>query len=175
MQNKQRLIVDMDGVLADVYSQFLKMDEAETGVRQPIEKILGLPEYEAFKHGRKHVNSPGFFINVPLMEGSVAVIEKLNTAYELFIVSAAMEFPNSLTEKLTWLTNHFPFLTWHQFVFCGSKTVIQGDIMIDDHFKNLDYFKGRTLLFTQPHNYGQDEKGHERVHTWHDIEKLLLP
>ena len=46
--------------------------------------------------------------------------------------------------------------------------------MIDDYFKNLNYFKGKTLLFTAPHNALADARKHKRVHTWRDIEKILL-
>ncbi|MEI9865673.1 MAG: hypothetical protein WDN00_14205 [Limisphaerales bacterium] len=98
----------------------------------------------------------------------------MNDRYELFIVSAATEFPQSLGEKVEWLEEHFPFITWQQIVLCGSKKVITGDIMIDDHFKNLDFFKGRTLLFTQPHNQNQNDKGHERVNSWGEVARLLL-
>ncbi len=59
-------------------------------------------------------------------EGSQEVLKEINKKYDLFVVSAAMEFPQSLSEKLSWLKNHFPFLTWKQIVFCGSKTVVHG-------------------------------------------------
>ena len=131
-------------------------------------------ENEVFKNARQYVNAKGFFRNAPVMEGSVEALKELNKKYLLFIVSAAMEFPNSLTEKHAWLNEHFPFITWQQIVFCGSKTIVQGDIMIDDHYKNLDNFKGQTILFTQPHNEGHDDKGHTRVHKWNDILKILL-
>ncbi|MEG7769311.1 5'-3'-deoxyribonucleotidase, partial [Listeria monocytogenes] len=78
------------------------------------------------------------------MESSQYVLRRLNSLYEVFIVSAATEFPQSLTEKQAWLNEHFPFITWQQMVFCGSKTIINADIMIDDHFKNLDHFNGKT-------------------------------
>jgi 5'-nucleotidase len=108
------------------------------------------------------------------MKGSVEAVKQLNEKYEVFIVSAAMEFPNSLPEKYEWLAEHFPFLTWHQLVFCGSKNVVQGDIMIDDYFRNLDPFNGQTILFTQPHNVGMNNKNHIRVGCWDDILQLLL-
>ena len=172
--NKKRLLVDMDGVLADVYKQFIAMEEKESGIKLPIEILVGKPEYEVFKNGRKHVNTKGFFRNVPLMNGCVETMKKLNEKYDVFIVSAAMEFPNSLPEKYSWLKEHFPFITWQQIVFCGSKIIVHGDIMIDDHYKNLDNFKGQTILFTQPHNDGHDDKGHTRVHSWKDILNILL-
>ncbi len=174
MEIKKRLIVDMDGVLANVYSQFLDMDEKDFGIRQTVESTMGKPEAEVFKNERQYVLSKGFFRNAPLIEGCVEIMKRLNEKYDLFIVSAAMEFPQSLPEKLEWLAEHFPFLNWKQFVFCGSKAVVQGDIMIDDYFKNLDYFKGQTILFEQPHNYGQSDKHHTRVKTWAEIERLLL-
>lgn len=171
---KKRLIVDMDGVMADIYSQFIAYDEKEFGYRQPIENMLGKREKDVFKNARQYIFENGFFRNAPVMEGSIEAVKQLNEKYELFIVSAAMEFPKSLSEKYEWLAEHFSFLTWHQIVFCGSKTVVQGDIMIDDYYKNLDFFQGQTLLFAQPHNFGHDDKTHTRVETWDDILKVLL-
>lgn len=173
MNNTKTLIVDMDGVLADVYSQFLLLEEKEFGARQLLKDIKGRPEDEVFKNAKKYVHSKGFFRNAPVMEGSIDALQELNKKYNLFIVSAAMEFPNSLNEKLEWLNEHFPFIQWQQIVFCGSKTVVHGDIMIDDHYKNLDYFKGKTILFTQPHNEGHDDKGHIRIPGWKDVLQIL--
>jgi 5'(3')-deoxyribonucleotidase len=59
-------------------------------------------------------------------------------------------------------------------VFCGSKTIIKADIMIDDHFKNLDQFEGETILFNQPHNQLMDAGRHTRVFSWQQIEELLM-
>ncbi len=168
------LAVDMDGVLANVYSQFIKMHAEEFGATLLEEDLHGLTEDEAFVHLRIHVNLPGFFRTAPLMDGSRDVLKKLNDNYKLFIVSAAMEFPNSLIEKHAWLMEHFPFITWRQIVLCGSKEIVRADIMIDDHFKNLDFFKGQTILFTQPHNIKSSDGVHQRVNSWQDVERLLL-
>jgi 5'(3')-deoxyribonucleotidase len=170
----QRLLVDMDGVLADIYAQYLKFEAAESGMKRSLESLRGRSESEVFINIRKYLFSKGFFRDTPVIQGSYNGIKKLNSQYELFVVSSATEFPQSLSEKMEWLEEHFPFLTWQQMVFCGSKSVIQGDIMIDDHFKNLDNFKGKTILFTQPHNYGLPDKKHTRVNSWEEILALLL-
>ncbi|ANH80138.1 5'(3')-deoxyribonucleotidase [Niabella ginsenosidivorans] len=171
----QRLIVDMDGVLADVYSQFRKYEKEESGINQEPHAIIGKKEGEAYKNVRIYVNTPGFFLEAPVIPGSIEVMEQLNREYELFIVSSAMEFPLSLYEKYQWLQQHFPFLSWQQLVLCGSKKVVSGDIMLDDHFKNLDHFNGKTILFTQPHNQLADPGRHERVNNWKEVAELLLP
>jgi 5'-nucleotidase len=170
---KQTLIVDMDGVLADVYAQFKSFAINESSTLPVLENLYGKPEHEVYPNAKKYVNAIGFFINAPVIDGSVEALKILNDKYDLFIVSSATEFPNSLKEKYDWLNKHFPFITWKQMVFCGVKTIINGDIMIDDHFKNLDYFKGKTILFTQHHNYGHDAKHHFRVNNWNEILALL--
>eukprot|EP01035_Chromulina_nebulosa_P064076 gene64076-87634_t len=145
----------MDNVMADVVSQFVIWYHRETGYLATPESMLGKNECAAFPDpllARSFLYKPGFFRNPPVMEDCVEVMRKLNEQYDVYIVSAAMEFPNSLGEKYEWLQEHFPFITWHQFVLCGSKAVIKADYMIDDHLKNLDFFDGEKLLFTAPHN-----------------------
>jgi 5'-nucleotidase len=169
----KRIAVDMDGVLADVYRQFIAYHEKDTGVRLEIEKLDGLPEFVAFPNGHRHANTKGFFRTVPVVPGSRDVLERINQRYQVFVVSAAMEFPASLEDKREWLNEHFPFIHWRQIVFCGSKEIVKADIMIDDHLKNLDKFEGDTFLFSQPHNHGLQTK-HRRVDSWEEIAELLL-
>ena len=134
-----------------------------------LEDVIGVEERKAFPHINEYVYAKGFFRTAPVVKDSVEVLTELNKTYELFIVSAAMEFPQSLPEKLEWLNEHFSFLSWQQIVFCGSKKIVDADIMIDDHFKNLDLFKGTSLLFTQPHNQLKNDGRHKRVDSWKEI------
>ena len=170
---KKRLIVDIDGVLADIYGQFRKFELKDFGHNQDLYKITGKLEEEAFVNGEIYMATQGFFRHAAVIKGSVEAIEKLNQTHDLFIVSAATKFPNSMAEKQEWLLEHFPFITWEQIVFCGTKEIIKGDIMIDNHFKNLDKFYGQTILFSQPHNLNRIENGHSRVTNWKEIIKLL--
>lgn len=170
----KRIAVDMDGVLADCFEQFVKYDFADTGMRKTRAEGAGKTDEELFAKARTFVYQPGFFRDMPVIANSQEILYKLNEKFEIFIVSAATEFPQSLPEKQAWLSEHFPFIQWQQIVFCGFKTIVQADIMIDDHFKNLNHFKGKTILYTQPHNELADEGRHTRVHTWKDIEQLLL-
>jgi len=165
----------MDGVLADVYSRFFELHENEFGVRLTTPEIIGLKEAEAFPNQLKWVNTPGFFRTIPVMPGSNHGLKKLNDNYEVIVVSMATEFPESLTDKQLWLMENFPFISWKQMVFCGCKNIINADIMIDDHPKNLDNFDGKTIIFTQPHNMNLNDHRHRRVNSWAEIEKILLP
>ncbi len=170
----ERIAIDMDGVLADVSEQFFLYDERDFGKRRNLEEVTGKLESIAFPKCREYVFTKGFFRTAPVMKESQDILSELNKRYEVFIVSAATEFPHSLSEKYEWLNEHFPFITWQQMVFCGAKTIIEADMMIDDHFKNLDHFKGITFLFSQPHNFLQNAGRHRRVSSWKEIADILL-
>ncbi len=170
---KSQVLVDMDGVLADVYGQFIKMEYRDSGIRLNREDLCGKSEEEAFPSFNRHVREAGFFRTAPLMEDSVEGLKLLNDKYNVLIVSSATEFPGSLIEKQQWLNEHFPFITWEQMIFCGRKDSIKGNIMIDDHLKNLRYFEGRKVLFSQPHNMCVQDQMYQRVTGWKDIMEML--
>ena len=163
----------MDGVLADVYSRFFILHEQESNQLLNINDVAGKLEEEAFPNQRKWVSKPGFFRNLPVMSGSVEGLRNLSRKYDIIVVSLATEFPDSLTDKILWLKDNYPFITFPQIVFCGNKSIIRADIMIDDHPKNLDHFEGETLMFTQPHNMLMNTR-HKRINSWAEIETHLL-
>lgn len=172
----KRLIVDMDDVMADATGQFIHYYEQEFGIRIDRSVLNGKDEGEGFPENqaalRQFPYRVNFFRTMKVNENSQEVMEKLNRKYELFIVSAAMEFPQSLPEKLEWLNEHFPFLTWKQFVFCGSKAVVHGDYMIDDLPHNLEKFNGEKFIFTAPHNLHFNQ--FNRLNNWREVGERLL-
>lgn len=170
------LIVDMDEVIADPVTKLRAWYQRDHGKTLAEEEILGrelreavIPEHAPCFY--RYLNTPGFFRDLPLMEGARDVLEDLNQRYALFLVSAAMEFPNSLKDKYEWAMEQLPFLTWQQICLCGSKSIVQADIMIDDRAKNFSVATGRPLLYAAHHNIYVE--GYERVNNWKEIAALL--
>jgi 5'-nucleotidase len=171
---KKSIAIDMDGVIADIEAQVLTWYERDYGIKYTREYLMGRSEKDLFPEKgliRKFVLTPSFFRTLPVMEGAVEALQTLMQDFEVYIVSAAMEFPLSLNEKLEWLGVHFPFITWHNIIFCGDKSIINTDYMIDDHIKNLDHFKGKTLMFHAFHNTTYTH--HIRVNNWKEIVAIL--
>ncbi len=165
----------MDNVIADVATHFLDLYEKETGIRIPHEALNGISESEAFPDKTavmRYLFTPGFFRNLPLMPGAQEALKTLQEKFEIYIVSAAMEFPLSLAEKKAWMEEHFPFISWRNIIFCGDKSVIGTDYMIDDHLKNLDCFKGKAFLFHAGHNIHVNH--HTRLHNWEEAVQILM-
>lgn len=166
----KRIAIDMDGVLANVEPQLVKFYKQHYGIETTVEAIQGMSGSEAFpedKVERRVVNTPGFFRTLEVMPGAIEAVKKLMENYEVYVVSAATEFPLSLYEKYEWLKEYFPFIDWRHIVLCGDKSIIHTDYMIDDYCKNLDYFCGKTLMFHAYHNTTQNH--HFRVHNWAEI------
>ena len=170
----KRIAIDMDNVIADITTAFLDSHEQETRIRLIPDDINGKLESEAFPNVMNWVNTEGYFRNLRVMPDSQRVIKKIMEQYEVFIVSAATQFPRSLYDKMMWMEEHFPFIGWEHICLCGFKTIVKADILIDDHFKNLDYFEGETFLFTATHNVLAENGRHKRVNSWLEIEEILL-
>jgi 5'(3')-deoxyribonucleotidase len=170
------LLLDMDNVLADALGQFIRYYEAEFGTKVTRESLNGKPEIEGFPSHADRVYEyafqKGFFRGMDPVPGSQAAVKRLAGNFRIHVVSAAMEFPQSLSEKFEWLGEHFPYLHWKQFVFCGTKSVVNGDIMVDDLPENLERFSGERLLFSQPHNLQFNT--YHRLDDWVEAEEHLM-
>ncbi|MEZ4988278.1 MAG: 5'(3')-deoxyribonucleotidase [Saprospiraceae bacterium] len=163
---RKTIALDMDEVVADVMPKFLDAYEQEFGIRLKRSDYWGKKVYDipGAEHIRGVLRDKGFFRDLPLMSHCKEVVETLTASYDVFFTTAAMEFRNSLEDKYDWLLEHFPFISWKNFVFCGDKSIIRADYMIDDHVRNLLKFQGKGLLFTASHNV--DEQRFTRVDDW---------
>jgi len=171
------LYVDMDEVMADTYGAHIEIYNRDFQERLTLDACMGNEVWRSVPKDRqssvrKHARNRGFFRELKPIVDSQTVLKKLNEKYEVYIASAAMQFPNSLEEKSDWLDEHFPFITWQKRILCGDKHVLRGDILIDDRSYNLENFEGRPLLFTSPHNIHTN--GYERVSNWKEVAKKLL-
>jgi len=149
---KQRIAIDMDDVMADTHAKFVRLYLAGQTPRYTLDELKASSFHELFDQDEYSVISnrvyePGFFRDIPVMEGAQDVIAGLITKYDVFVASAAQEFPNSLREKWDWLQEHFPAISWRNYVFMGDKSVLNTAYLIDDMPYNLHTFQGQGLLF----------------------------
>lgn len=113
------------------------------------------------------LDEPGFFRDLKVIEGSQETLLSLSHHFELFIATAAMERPASFTAKYEWLQEHFSFIPDKNYVFCGDKSIIHADYLIDDSVRHFQHFAGTGILFSAPHNL--HETGYVRVNNWQEV------
>ncbi|AKA34764.1 5' nucleotidase, NT5C type [Flagellimonas lutaonensis] len=171
------LFVDMDEVLAETYLRHIELYNQDFGENLTVEECKGKEVWQVVPKERQksiqnHANTIGFFRDLKPVKDSQEVMRELCDRYEVYIASAAMQFPYSLKEKSDWLDEHFPFIHWRKRILCGDKYILRGDVLIDDRSYNLEPFDGSTILFTSPHNIFQN--GFERANNWQEIAEKLL-
>ena len=167
----------MDDVMADTHAKFVRLYLEGEMPRYTLEELKEKSFHELFDEDEyriisKRVYEPGFFADIDVMEGAQDVIAGLMKKYEVFVASAAQEFPNSLREKWDWLQTHFPAISWHNYIFMGDKSVLNTAYLIDDMPRNLRTFQGEGLLFDALHN--REDTEFKRVKSWQDVAKVLL-
>ncbi|GAA4409478.1 5'-3'-deoxyribonucleotidase [Nibrella viscosa] len=174
---KQRIAIDMDDVIADTNQKFIDIYLNGEAPRFTIEQLKEksfheLLDEQEFRTLFRNVYEPGFFRDIRIMDGAQEVVNRLMERYEVFIATAAMEFPNSFADKYEWLAEHFPAIHWRNIIFLGDKSVLNTDYLIDDLPRNLHTFSGEGLLFTALHN--RHETDYKRVNNWQEVAGLLL-
>ena len=171
-----RILIDMDDVIADATQRFLEWYERDFGVHYTKKDLYGtklhliVPE-EHKKTVKEYPFREDFFKDLAVIDNSIEMVKELHNRFEVYIASAAMEFPFSLPHKNQWLDAHFPFIHWKRRIFCGVKSVLKGDVLIDDHDFNLSVFQGRAIMFSCSHN--MNETKYERLNNWRDAEKFF--
>jgi 5'(3')-deoxyribonucleotidase len=210
--SRPTICVDMDEVLADALAEhLLRYNRDFASGHQQTERELTLADL----HGRwiwdavpphrvrdleRYMLSEDFFRVLPVMPHAQRVIERLQSRYEVYIATAAMEVPSSFTPKFRWLAEHFPFIPASHIVFCGHKGILRADYLIDDNPRQLRLFEDKEtapiqtlssrpersaverfavlpsqregILFSSPANV--NVTGFRRVNDWLDVERLFL-
>lgn len=172
----QRICVDMDEVMADTLAEHLRrynqaFDEAVTTEDLVGKGLWEVTPAERQQQLRAFLDAEDFFEDLALMPGAQRVLKELSSRFEIFIATQAMAVPNSLGPKYRWLQRHFPFVPATHYVFCGDKSILRADYLIDDQPRNLHIFQGTGLLFTAPHNL--TTTGFIRVDNWKQVREYF--
>lgn len=168
----RRICVDMDEVMADTLSEHLRrynqeFDESLTAADLTGKGLWEVTPLDRQQQLRAFLDAEDFFEDLPLVPGAQDVLKALTARFEIFIATQAMTVPNSLGPKYRWLQRHFPFIPPTNYVFCGNKSILRAEYLIDDLPRNLQRFEGHGLLYTAPHN--KNVTGFTRVDNWQQV------
>jgi len=167
-----RICVDMDEVMADTLAEHIRrynqtFDEDVTPQDLAGKGLWEIAPQDRQQQLRAFLDAEDFFEDLAVMPGSQAVLQQLSSRFEIYIATQAMAVPNSLGSKYRWLQRHFPFIPPSRYVFCGDKSILRADFLIDDLPKNLLRFQGQGLLYSAPHNLSAT--GFVRVNNWEEV------
>ncbi len=167
----------MDEVIADAVSEHLLRYNRDFNEQVTAADLEGKWLWDIVQQDRhaaleRYLRSEDFFAVLDVMPEAQRVMEALQSRYEVYIATAAMEVPTSFTAKYEWLGRHFPFIAPAQIVFCGEKSILHADFLIDDNPRQLRRFQGQGILYESPHNL--NVTGFPRVRNWLEVEAMFL-
>ncbi len=157
----KRIAIDMDEVLADTLAEHIaryNRDHGEAITKADLQgkwlwDIVSIDRHERLEG---YLRSEDFFEDLPVIADSPRVLRALTERYEVFIATSAMEFPNSFGPKYRWLLRHFPFLDPRHFVFCGDKSILNADYLIDDQPRHFQTFHRQRDFVLRSAQHGCD-------------------
>lgn len=166
----------MDEVMADTLAEHLRRYNMDHGTSVEKADLAGKWLWQAvpFEHHERlqqYLDTPEFFSSLTVISGAQEVLRQLSEDHEVFVASAAMEVPRSFNAKFEWLEEHFPFIPRSHMVFCGTKSILAADFLIDDNPRQLRAFAGHGLLFSSPHNLLAN--GWTRVENWEAVSRFF--
>jgi 5'-nucleotidase len=176
-----RILVDMDGVIADFEGGFLDR------FRQchPDLPYIPLNQRNCFYVKEQYPEdigplleeiylSKGFYLELPPIEGSVEALTELSKKdYDVYIcTSPLLKNPYCLQEKYDWIINHLGEDWAKRMVIAKDKTIIQGDILIDDKpdIKGIQKPTWEHIIYSQPYN---EQITSKRRITWNDWRTII--
>jgi 5'-nucleotidase len=175
-----RILVDMDGVLADFEGAFLDIYRRN----YPDKPFIPLAERNSFYLRDQYApelrsfiegiyNSPGFYLDLPLIKGSAEGLqEMISTGHDVWICTApSSSNPTCIQDKFDWLNRHFGSDLTKKLIVTGDKTIVRGDILIDDRpeVTGAQEPSWQHILYSQPYNANITSKRRLTWDNWRSV------
>jgi 5'-nucleotidase len=170
----KRILVDVDGVIADLHTEWLHYYNIEYKDNLTIDKIVDwdMQKFVKPECGAKifdYLYDPTLYDRVAPIDGAISSIRWLRQhGFDVRFVTSGVQ-----PAKIQWLGDcglllgeHFMFSP--DVVVAHDKSIIRADILIDDNVNNCNDFSGLSILFAQPWN-SEHKTGHYRADNWPDV------
>lgn len=192
---KKTIIIDVDSTLAnstetifDIYKEERNITDKEYH-RNFLWDFKGLIEEDYLNRALNLFGEDKFFDRLQLYPEAYRVMEKLNRKYILKICSVHKD--ETSHKKIAWLRKQLPFIPEENIIILSyengfDKSMIEGDIIIDDKFSCIKGDRELKILFgdfayNKYENLTKEEKIEYtisnnilRAENWLVIESMLL-
>lgn len=165
----KKILVDMDGIVADLATPWFEIYNK----RHP-DDILTTENQRTWDFGKSAkykgdiysiLKTEGLYRELKPIEGSQDAIKAIqaikaadgSAAYEVFFLTASITAPDILADKSWWVRHHFPNVPIKNFFTGYKKSMVKGDVFIDDSPRNMSEYRAawpdaKILTIEYPYN-----------------------
>eukprot|EP00746_Dinoflagellata_sp_MGD_P153461 gnl/MRDRNA2_/MRDRNA2_84260_c0_seq4.p1 gnl/MRDRNA2_/MRDRNA2_84260_c0~~gnl/MRDRNA2_/MRDRNA2_84260_c0_seq4.p1 ORF type:complete len:1564 (-),score=326.01 gnl/MRDRNA2_/MRDRNA2_84260_c0_seq4:74-4213(-) len=164
LPNERFVLVDQDNTFTNFNEQVVKIAEKEMGLTPFTLCSRAYEGYDSVHEQdiKRIFNRKGFIESLSPMNGALEAIKRLGKKYEVFLVTAPPKTEYAASEKIEWVSNHLGPEWVSRMVITDQKTLVFGNILIDDAPKPLgtNAFTPHWthFPFKQPWNEGMERR-----------------
>jgi 5'(3')-deoxyribonucleotidase len=196
MEEKKKVVIDMDGTLVDFDKTFTKklskvlktdlhkVDGRTYSLEETISRYANITIEEAKDVMSSIWNKKGFWKSLYPYEGAIEVTNELSEYCSVSICTRIPSgCPNAFIEKERWIIKHFPNIQIEFFAVSNGarKTRIKCDYIVEGRLKEIRFCPSGTvaILINRPWNTKESIEWSEdlefiRVSSWKDILPIIL-
>jgi 5'(3')-deoxyribonucleotidase len=167
---KLKVFIDIDNTLNNIFDGFWNCLMRDFNIDIP---VLGHEDYVSFDfeyylekyfseiaaedretYIRRCLKSFKFFYNLPVLPYVEEELEKLNREVDIWILTKPVRHQyHTIMDKLLWVDKYLPFIGGDKTICIHNKGMFQSfSFLIDDDFRNLQAFRGKTIRMDYPYN-----------------------
>ena len=168
------ILVDIDNTITNFAEVLLYVNNINNKTKYSYTDITTYNWFdETFINPWAPTNTHHFWDRVQVHPQAISTLEQwVRQGHKVYLVTAS-HFNNTLGYKINKTLEPFnpKLVNEHNVVIAQNKSVIMGDVMIDDYISNLIAFSGTRICYSQPWNkyYG----GSFRFSNWDKINETI--
>jgi len=174
-----RIGLDVDEVLLQLHALWISLYNHDYNDAMTVEDIVHWDIHELVKPecGNKIFNylQPFMYekdLIQPYPMARWAVDELRRLGHHIAFVTSCGPNNEMAESKEAYLRRHGFMRRWDLFIPGSDKSNAPVDVLVDDHIKNVESFKGQAVLVTRPHNI-REQTRRLRVHSLAEYANLM--
>jgi 5'(3')-deoxyribonucleotidase len=175
---RKHVLVDVDGVLADIHNPILRAIRQALGRKMALEDFDQWDLFADFKQEErksifKVLEEPGFCRQFKPVEGATEAITELRGFVDVTVVTQPFPSPTWVWDRTWWLIHVFGFHEM-EIIHTAAKHRVSGDMFLDDNPENVAKWMrhhptGVGLVWHTPVTHTLTQYDHLRVMDWDEV------